>query len=101
MPSKPPITLREELLAIDKLGLAGLAWFTKCDQRSGRFYEKAAASMFMNYTPPNSDELGWWFLGFNTESDKIVFRRFGLSPGSCPFLFFVSFLSGGRMPNDQ
>ena len=55
----------------------------------------------MNYTPPNSDELGWWFLGFNTESDKIVFRRFGLSPGSCPFLFFVSFLSGGRMPNDQ
>ncbi len=47
MPSKPPITLREELLAIDKLGLAGLAWFTKCDQRSGRFYEKAAASMFV------------------------------------------------------
>ena len=76
-------------------------WDSLSDVRRHRPSKYVHQIRLMNYTPPNSDELGWWFLGFNTESDKIVFRRFGLSPGSCPFLFFVSFLSGGRRPNDQ
>ncbi len=47
MPSEAPATLREELLAIDNLGLQGLVWFTQCDQRGSRFYEKVPASMFV------------------------------------------------------
>lgn len=47
MPGKPPSNLHEELLIIDALGLQGLAWFTKCDRRDRRFYERAPRSMFV------------------------------------------------------